>query len=148
MNNCANAIISIRPVFAAKILSGEKTVELRRRIPQLDKNTRLWIYATRPTAAVIGSVVLTKTITMTPEKLWEDCGKKAAVTRKEYDAYFVNSTRAIGMFLTEIHRVLEVDIEQLRKVRNCFHPPQTITKLTREESDILISYVRPCAAKP
>src|SRR4051794_32919901 len=45
-----DAIISIHPSYADAILAGEKTIELRRRIPNISQGARLWIYATRPIA--------------------------------------------------------------------------------------------------
>jgi predicted transcriptional regulator len=52
--DASDALISIRPGYANAILDGTKTIELRRRVPELVSGTRLWIYATRPTAAVVG----------------------------------------------------------------------------------------------
>lgn len=47
-------IISIHPEYAEKILTGEKTYELRTRLPQ-DKPERMIIYATAPVSAVVGT---------------------------------------------------------------------------------------------
>jgi predicted transcriptional regulator len=48
-------LVSIRPVFATKILEGQKSVELRRRFPiQAGAGCRLLIYSSRPVSAVVG----------------------------------------------------------------------------------------------
>ena len=48
-----DAIFSIRPHFAASILEGEKTVELRKVAPKhlID---RIWIYSTHPVQRIVG----------------------------------------------------------------------------------------------
>ena len=66
-------IISIHPNYAEDILIGEKTVELRRRAPRIKEQTKLWIYATRPICAIVGSVVLESNVTKTPDQLWKYC---------------------------------------------------------------------------
>jgi hypothetical protein len=47
-------LISLKPKHAAHIFEGEKTVELRKRRPNIKPGTRIWIYATSPTAAIKG----------------------------------------------------------------------------------------------
>ncbi|MDE0040937.1 MAG: ASCH domain-containing protein, partial [Candidatus Poribacteria bacterium] len=73
MVNIQDALISIRPNFAEAILAGKKTVEIRRRIPALQVGTRLWIYATRPLGAIIGTAIVAKIIEGTPTELWKTC---------------------------------------------------------------------------
>ena len=58
MPDATDAIISIHPDYADAIFAGKKTIELRRRIPEVPSGTRLWIYATRPTGAIIGFVTI------------------------------------------------------------------------------------------
>jgi len=142
MDESGDALISIRPHFANAILSGIKTVELRRRIPSIALGTRLWIYATRPTAAVIGSVILEQIVEQPPEELWEFCGHHAAVDRELFDAYFEGTNVALGLFLTDVRRTNPVEIEQLREMRSGFHPPQVIARLTKAEAHLLTSLSR------
>jgi predicted transcriptional regulator len=134
MSDVGDAIISIRPHFAEAILSGAKTVELRRRIPSIEIGTRLWIYATRPTGAVIGSAILEKIVTQSPSELWASCGDKAAVDRITFDNYFDGVSVALGLFLSNVCRSAPVDISRLRQMRQGFHPPQVIARLSMAES--------------
>lgn len=132
-----DVIISIRPNFAEAILSGAKTVELRRRIPPIEIGTRLWIYATRPTAAVVGSAIVNAVIRGTPDSLWDTYSAQAAIKRDDYDRYFDGAKEAIGISLAMIVRVEPVHIAQLRQMREGFHPPQVIAKLSKVEAIFL-----------
>jgi predicted transcriptional regulator len=130
----AEALISIKPRFAEAILSGSKTVELRRRIPSLSLNTRLWIYATRPVAAVVGSAIVERIERGCPEKMWAAYGQRTHVSYEDYLHYFGGSAEAVCLFLVNIERRAPVSIDQLKRIRKGFHPPQVMNKLSAEEA--------------
>jgi predicted transcriptional regulator len=138
-----DAIISIRPNFAEAILSGAKTVELRRRIPPIEIGTRLWIYATRPTAAVVGSAIVNAIVRGTPDSVWDAYSTQVAISRDDYDGYFDGANEAIGISLAMVCRINPVEIKQLRQMRDGFHPPQVIAKLSKAEAHLLIAWSRP-----
>lgn len=137
MAKFSEAIISIRPNFAEAILAGEKTVELRRRVPQIGVGTRLWIYATKPVGAVVGSASVKKLVRGTPDEVWEKCGDQTGVNREAFDTYFYGTELAIGLVLVNVHRGRPVPIEELRSIRAGFHPPQVIAPISNEEANSL-----------
>jgi predicted transcriptional regulator len=132
--NSNEAIISIHPKFAEAILCGSKTVELRRRIPNLEIGTRLWIYATRPTTAVIGSVIVDAIFRGSPELAWKKYSKQAAVERAEFDRYFDGAKEAVVILLRAAQRVRHVEIAQLRMWKEGFHPPQVLSRITTADA--------------
>lgn len=134
MTELSDAIISIHPNFANAILAGTKTVELRRRIPPIEVGTRLWIYATRPTAAIVGSAIVSAILRDTPDAVWKSVSNKAALERVEFDHYFDGTNVAIGITLCTVKRVSHIGIERLRKWRSGFHPPQVLSKITPSEA--------------
>ncbi|WP_175506743.1 ASCH domain-containing protein [Bosea sp. CRIB-10] len=134
MAKFSEAIISIRPNFAEAILSGGKTVELRRRVPPIGVGTRLWIYATKPTGAVVGSAIVKKIVRGLPDHVWEKCGDQAGVDRETFDIYFAGAELAIGLVLTDVRRGRPVSIEKLRSIRTGFHPPQVLARISDEEA--------------
>ncbi|MCA1515640.1 ASCH domain-containing protein [Bradyrhizobium sp. NBAIM01] len=69
--DASDAIVSIHPDYADAILDGTKTIELRRRSPELANGTRLWIYATRPTAAVVGVATISDVNRAHPRTIWQ-----------------------------------------------------------------------------
>ena len=133
-----DAIISIHPRHAHAILDGAKTIELRRRIPSVSIGTRLWIYATRPLGAVIGTATVERIVRGKPEEIWLQFGHRTGIERPEYEAYFDGAQQAIGLILTEAQRSLRhVAIEDLRDLRQGFHPPQVLTWISRQEAQSL-----------
>lgn len=137
MPQFTEAVISIRPNFAEAILSGEKTVELRRRVPPIGVGTRLWIYATKPIGAVVGSAVVESIIRGSPSEVWKKCGGRTGVDRETFDVYFDEAELAIGLVLAEVRRGRPVPIEKLRSIRAGFHPPQVIARISDEEATSL-----------
>lgn len=137
MANLCDAIISIRPHFAEAIVSGEKTVELRRRIPAIEIGTRLWIYATRPVASVIGCATVELIIRGSPEQVWAEGGARLGLDRASFDAYLKGTSGAVGLVLADVKRGHPISIEELRVVRAGFHPPQVIARISRAEANAL-----------
>ncbi|MBX4959525.1 ASCH domain-containing protein [Rhizobium lentis] len=132
------AIISIRPTFAEAILSGRKTVELRRRIPPVEVGGRLWIYATRPVAAVVGFAIIDTIFRGTPQAVWETYSDRIAINRGDFDRYFEGAREAIGIRLSTIQRIQPIGIERLRIWKEGFHPPQVLSRITASEAKRLL----------
>lgn len=134
----SDAIISIRPHFAEAILSEKKTVELRRRIPPIEVGTRLWIYATRPTGAIVGVATIDTIFRGTPQAVWETYLDRIAISRSDFDRYFAGAREAIGIRLSKVQRVQPIGIEQLRVWKDGFHPPQVLAGITASEAKRLL----------
>lgn len=135
MHKIEEAIISIHPKYSDAILRGEKTIELRRRIPNTAIGTRLWIYATRPQAAIVGSAVVKEILRGTPDTIWNSCKTEICIDRKSYDDYFEGAKEAIGIVLSNVVQLHPIEIEQLRKVKKGFHPPQVLARLSAADSN-------------
>jgi predicted transcriptional regulator len=140
--DATDAIISIRPHYANAILAGTKTVELRRRIPKLFPGVRLWIYATRPTGAVVGLATIKAVIQAHPAIVWKKHRADTGVDHTSFKAYFDGSPVAFAILLTAPRRVTPVTIEELRGIRDHFCPPQVLTRLSPSEAAALQDLVR------
>ena len=141
MNRRNDAIISIKPKYASAILDGAKTVELRRRIPSIEVGTRLWIYSTRPIAAIVGSAILEQVVRKSPNELWIHCGDRTGVDRWVYDEYFAGAPTALGLYLSGVRRANPIGLEHLRVLLKGFHPPQVLSRLTKEDTLSLVSEI-------
>lgn len=82
-----NIILPIKPVFAKKILSGEKKYEYRKRLCKMEIN-KIYIYATTPVKMIVGEVEVVNKMSMDKEKLWLETQKYAGITKEFYDQYF------------------------------------------------------------
>lgn len=137
MTDAADAIISIHPEYAAAILDGTKTIELRRRIPSLGKGTRLWIYATRPMAAVVGVAIIADVSRAHPRTIWQKHRNGTGVDYASFAEYFAGATEAVAILLAAVKQVHPVTLGELRRVRAGFHPPQVLVRLTSTEAKAL-----------
>ena len=135
--NATEAIISIYPDHADAILAGRKTIELRRRIPALTTGMRLWIYATRPTGAVIGFVTTQEVSRGRPPTIWKRHREAAAIDYATFSAYFDGAQEAIAILLAAAKRIGPITVDQLREIRDSFHPPQVLTLLSATEAKAL-----------
>ena len=74
-------LISLKPKHAANIFEGEKTVELRKRRPRIEPGTRIWIYATAPTAAIKGYANLVQIQSGPPSFIWKNLGVRTGISK-------------------------------------------------------------------
>ena len=137
MSRTSNAIISIKPHYAEAILAHRKTVELRRRIPETPRGTRLWIYATKPVAAIIGTAAVAEISRGAPSDIWDAYGSDAHITPQAFQAYFEGTDQAIAMVLEDIRRLPNIGIDQLRRLLNGFHPPQVLARISENQATSL-----------
>lgn len=77
-----NLIISIKPEFVDKIISGEKKYEFRRRIYRKEVE-KIYIYQTLPNSGIVGYFTPDNIIKDTPENLWKNL-KDVSGTNKEF----------------------------------------------------------------
>ena len=121
-----DVLFSIRPVHAEKILTGSKTVELRRRFASaVTPGTLALIYSTSPTSALIGSAKIKAVHCTDLPTLWKTHRKAVCLDKSDFEAYFAGLERGYAIIL-DSPRPLErpVGLMELRK-RFGFEPPQS-----------------------
>ena len=118
-------LLSIKPEFASKIFSNDKTVELRKRIPNLSEGDELLIYASAPVMAIVGAVEVIKVVQDAPVDLWQMVRAHAGVAHEFYEQYYHDYATAYGIFLgrTQFYD-RECSLPSLRKAWPGFVPPQ------------------------
>jgi predicted transcriptional regulator len=73
-----------------------------------------------------------------PEEIWLEFGNQSGINRIDFDAYFDGAEEAIGLLLVDVRRNAEhVEIDQLRRLRDGFHPPQVMMTLSNHEAQLL-----------
>ena len=73
-----------------------------------------------------------------PQEIWLEFGDQAGIDRIDFDAYFDGAEEAVGLLLVDVRRNAEhVEIEQLRCLRNGFHPPQVMMAISSHEAQAL-----------
>jgi predicted transcriptional regulator len=131
-------LLSIHPRFAEAIFDGTKKVELRRRAPKLMAGDEVVVYATVPSAIVLGKFTVKSVESSKLRDLWQVTRKVAAVSSSEFDAYFDGLNRGVGIWIANTRRYSSsVSLTELRNSIPGFHPPQGFRYLTAHEVEII-----------
>ena len=80
-------LLSIKPEFVEKIISGKKHFEFRKVLPK-EKVSTVVVYATMPVGKVVGEFSVRETLSLPPEQLWRTTEKGAGLSKDFFDAYF------------------------------------------------------------
>ena len=97
----ATILLSIKPEYVDRILSGDKKYEYRKHIPQ-EPVDRIIIYSTEPEKKVVGEVSVIGTLSMSPTALWERTKKDAGIARSKYRVYFKDVKKAFAFQLGKV----------------------------------------------
>ncbi|ERF79476.1 ASCH domain-containing protein [Gallibacterium anatis] len=81
-------LLSIKPEFVEKIISGEKKFEFRKSLPKRGEVTSVVVYSTMPVGKVVGEFKVKDTLSYTPESLWEKTKEFSGITKSFFDQYF------------------------------------------------------------
>lgn len=128
-----DVLISIEPRYFDSILSGKKTVELRRRAPQIPKGSRIWLYSKSPVATIAATCELRYSETLTLPDMWRTHGSELAITKSEFDSYLSGLGVATALVLKEVRELRSpVDLAQARSLRMNFQPPQFFMRLKQD----------------
>ena len=93
-------LVSIHNHYARLILAGKKSVELRRRFDASAAGSRMLIYATQPTAAVIGHVDIEKMDVLPVDELWQQHGESAVISTEDFKLYYDGADTGCALLLS------------------------------------------------
>jgi predicted transcriptional regulator/DNA-binding XRE family transcriptional regulator len=84
-----DVLLSIKPQYSSKIISGLKTVELRRRFPtSAPAGTIAYIYSTSPIMAMVGVAEIKEVIKTSTSEIWDKFHDVAYIEKNDFDKYF------------------------------------------------------------
>jgi predicted transcriptional regulator len=121
-----NVLLSIKPEFADKILSGEKRFEFRRVMPKRDVE-RIVVYASSPVCRIVGEFTVRGVVTASPRGLWRLTRAHAGIPKHYFDAYFRGKEEAHAFEVGEAQGYDE-PIDP-RKIDPAFRAPQSFVYL-------------------
>ncbi len=134
-------LISVKPEFAEKIFSGDKTIELRKCTPKSLKGDLIIIYSTNPVKAVIGICQVSEIIKLSPKKMWQYHKVSLGIDKKRFDAYYENSETAVGIKLQSICLLSsQISLTKIKSILPDFQPPQTFRYFNKPQ--LLKSYLK------
>lgn len=96
-------LMSIKPEFVDRIISGEKSYEFRRVLYKRDDITRIVVYASSPVCRIVGEIEVASLITDTPENLWQKTKDKAGISEQFFFSYFSGRDKANAIEVKAFH---------------------------------------------
>jgi len=134
MDTESHAMISIHSDHAANIVSGVKTVELRRRFMALPLGSRLWIYSTLPVGALVATATIVAIDYDAPHQLWARYQTEVAVSKNLFFQYFGDCELGWAIQLDGVEPISPVPLESIRRIRGVEHIPQVAAKISTLEA--------------
>ncbi|MEG4121440.1 hypothetical protein QUA43_28715 [Microcoleus sp. N9_B4] len=134
-------LISVHPRWASSFFLNRnpKTIELRKGSfgASLKPGDRIVIYATLPTAKLLGIVRVLKRELLSIDRLWEQSqhGKLARVSEAQFNAYYASQESGVGVWVGAV-QLLPSPIALFRLRQNWgyrWQPPQQIQQLAPEQ---------------
>ena len=83
-----NVIMSVKPRFAIRILSGDKMYEFRKVVFDRLKVDRVYIYSSSPVKKIVGSFRVGEIHKDTPAGLWNKYNGGSGLSEEEFFGYF------------------------------------------------------------
>lgn len=125
-------LISIKEKYVTEILSGHKTIELRKSIPKVKAGDTVIIYTTQPRKAVTAIATVKKILKTSPKKMWADHKDTLGISKTEFDDYYKSSEFAIGIEIVDVIRLdTEILLSAIKSIHPQFTPPQTFKYLDK-----------------
>lgn len=100
---CENSVVlmSIKPEYVSRILSGTKKYEFRKRIFATDVK-KVEIYSSSPIKRVVGSFMIKTIHKASPAQIWEKCAHAAGIKKDSFFRYFAGSDVAYAIEIESV----------------------------------------------
>jgi len=116
--------LSIKRVYAEHIISGAKTIELRKRPIGMELGDLILLYETAPDSIIRGGFIADKTVSLPVSKMWTQYSAVMGVEKEFYDSYFDNCKVAYGTLIYQSFCFRGLSLDQIYKLCPGFVPPQ------------------------
>jgi len=116
--------LSIKRVYAERIIDGTKKIELRKRSIGMELGDLILLYETTPDSVIRGGFIADKTISLPVFKMWSKYHHLLGVEKEFYDIYFENCEFAYGTFVYQSFVFPSIPLTQLHELCPRFTPPQ------------------------
>jgi type I restriction enzyme S subunit len=132
-------LLSIKPIHADKIISGQKIFEYRRKIPAMTIEY-IAIYSSSPVKKVTALAKVVNVVTESPAKLWDITHEGGAISKEAFDNYFNGLLIAHAFKFGQITKLISPI--PLNIINKSIHPPQSFRYLSCNELQIIINQTK------
>lgn len=116
--------LSIKQIYAERIIAGTKKIELRKRLIGMELGELILLYETTPDSVIKGGFIADKTISLPPSKMWNQYHHIMGVDKEFYDIYFDNCEFAYGTLIHQSFSFPALPLKQIQKLCPGFVTPQ------------------------
>jgi type I restriction enzyme S subunit len=117
-----NVLLSIKPQYVDRILSGEKKFEFRRRIFRRQVESA-YVYCNSHVKRIVGAFTVGKILSGTQEQIWDMCGREGGIEKEAFFRYFSGAPKAYAIEIVNFYEFDEAVIPELLVEK--FYPPQS-----------------------
>ena len=96
-----NAILSVKPEYATKILSGEKLYEYRKTVFRRPVE-KVYIYASSPVCMIVGEFQIDHILKESPKTLWDITHSESGVNKAFFFRYFKGKSKAYAIKVKDV----------------------------------------------
>lgn len=131
MTDKADILISVDERHARNLISGTKTLELRRRKINVEPGDRVWIYSKVPKGTVEAIGYVSSIYSASPTEIWQEFSECAGVSESEFFEYYSGIELGHAIIFSEVTPLkIGIGLEDIRKHHQAFQPPQFFQRLT------------------
>lgn len=131
-----DALLSIKPEFAEKILSGEKRYEFRRTsFKSAEDIDFVYLYSSAPVMKIVGGFSTVRTVEAGPEQLWELFSDEAGIDYERFMAYFDDVQTGYAIEVNDTYR-FEKPIDP-NEIFDNFSAPMSFIYLDEDRRSLL-----------
>ena len=94
-------LLPIKPEFVARILSGEKKVEYRKKV--VADVEYILIYATVPVQKVVAEFKVEKILCASPDELWMETKNVGGINEADFFSYFRGCEKAYAYVISHLN---------------------------------------------
>lgn len=145
----SNIVLSIKPEFVKQIISGKKTVELRKKAPRSGAyRARVFIWETSPSKQMAGIATIASITVLPIRELWKEVQDIAGVTQQQFDDYFKDHDLGFALYLEDIQEFTVKPKLELLRILLQFYPPQNFCYMSVKQTDRLLELTKDVTTTP
>jgi predicted transcriptional regulator len=125
-------IMSVHRKYARLLMTGKKTIELRKNRVKIPPGSRVWFYVTGKWKRIMCTAIVSRVQHMHPSTAWAIHERAMAMNRSEFDSYTSSHRVVSAIYLENAEVFIGPSLAQIRRdVGEHWRPPQSYTSLRR-----------------
>jgi predicted transcriptional regulator len=130
-------LISIKPIYAGRILEGSKLIEVRKKFSNKWVGCRAVLYASSPLKALVGEATVISVTSAPPVDIWAQFGPNLGCGKEDFEGYVGVASKVSAIELGDIFPYREpISLAQVSYlVREDLVPPQSFCDLRLDDRD-------------